>query len=466
MKGEHAVVVGASIAGLVAARVLSTRFEHVTIVDRDSLPEADENRAGVPQGRHGHGLLASGFRALEQLFPGLERELVDDGAIPGDVIGNVRWFQHGYYKAKFRSGLGGILLSRALLEGTLRRRVRRLPNVSIMDGTRTLGLTADQSRARVTGVRLDRQRRETTLAADLVVDASGRASRSPEWLTELGYEAPQVDCVEIDLCYTTRTFRRRPRDLQGDMGAIVAPTPPSQTRVGFMLAMEGDRWIVTIGGLRGDQAPTDPQGFLAFSRTLSRPDIYEVIKDAEPLTEAVPFKFRSNLRCRYENLARFPAQYLVMGDAVCSFNPFYGQGMSVAALEGLALDRCLTDAPRDGQLWSLFFGAIARVVDTPWTIASGSDFAFDGVTGPRPHGTDLINWYLARVHRAAATDPVVCRAFFDVANLLEPATSLFQPAIVMRVASGAMRPSEPPSQVARRWLDADRTTTVGRTATL
>ena len=143
MKGEHAVVVGASIAGLVAARVLSTRFEHVTIVDRDSLPEADENRAGVPQGRHGHGLLASGFRALEQLFPGLERELVDDGAIPGDVIGNVRWFQHGYYKAKFQSGLSGILLSRALLEGTLRRRVRRLPNVSIMDGTRTLGLTAD-----------------------------------------------------------------------------------------------------------------------------------------------------------------------------------------------------------------------------------------------------------------------------------------------------------------------------------
>lgn len=460
MKGEHAVVVGASMAGLVAARVLSTRFEHVTIVDRDTLPEADENRAGVPQGRHGHGLLASGFRALERLFPGLEQELVVAGAIPGDVIGNVRWFQHGYYKAKFPSGLGGILLSRALLEGTLRRRLRQLHNVSIMERTYVSGLAADRSRERVTGVRLDRSGRETTLAADLVIDASGRSSRSSEWLTELGYEAPEIDRVEIDLCYTTRTFRRRPRDLQGDMGAILAPTPPQQTRVGFMLAMEGDRWIVTIGGWRGDQAPTDPEGFLAFSRTLSRPDIYEVIKDAEPLTEAVPFKFRSNVRCRYENLARFPEQYLVMGDGVCSFNPFYGQGMSVAALEGLALEQCLTDRPRDSQLWSLFFGAAARVVDTPWMIAVGSDFAFDGVTGPKPQGTDLINWYLARVHRAAASDATVCRAFFDVANLLEPATSLFQPAVVMRVASGSMRPSEPPSQVARRWLETERRTAV------
>lgn len=460
MKGEHAVVVGASMAGLVAARVLSTRFEHVTIVDRDRLPEADENRAGVPQGRHGHGLLASGFRSLERLFPGLEQELVAAGAIPGDVIGNVRWFQHGYYKAKFPSGLGGILLSRALLEGTLRRRVRRQSNVSIMEGTYVSGLATDASRERVTGVRLDRSGRETTLSADLVIDASGRSSRSPEWLTDLGYEAPDVDRVEIDLCYTTRTFRRRPRDLQGDMGAILAPTPPGQTRVGFMLAMEGDRWIVTIGGWRGDQAPTDPQGFLAFSRTLSRPDIYEVIKDAEPLTEAVPFKFRSNMRCRYENLARFPDQYLVMGDAICSFNPFYGQGMSVAALEGLALEQCLTGRPRDCQLWSLFFGIVARVVDTPWMIASGSDFAFDGVTGPKPQGTDLINWYLARVHRAAASDAMVCRAFFDVANLLEPATSLFQPAVVMRVASGSMRPSEPPSQVARRWLETERRTAV------
>lgn len=464
MKGEHAVVVGASMAGLVAARVLSKRFEHVTVVDRDRLPLADENRAGVPQGRHGHGLLASGFRALEQLFPGLEPDLVAAGAIAGDVIGNVRWFQHGYYKAKFPSGLGGILLSRALLEGTLRRRVRGIPNVSIMEGALVSGLVTDASRERVTGVRLDRSGHETTLAADLVIDASGRASRSPEWLAALGYEAPQVDRVEIDLCYTTRTFRRRPRDLQGDVGAIIAPTPPGQTRVGFMLAMEGNRWIVTIGGWRGDQAPTDPQGFLAFSRTLARPDIYEVIKDAEPLTEAVPFKFRSNVRCRYENLARFPEQYLVMGDAVCSFNPFYGQGMSVAALEGLALDQCLTERPANCPLWSLFFGAAARVVDTPWMIAAGSDFAFDGVTGAKPQGTELVNWYLGRVHRAAASDPTVCRAFFDVANLLEPATALFHPAMVMRVASGCMRPSEPPSQVARRWLETDRRTGVERTA--
>jgi hypothetical protein len=180
--------------------------------------------------------------------------------------------------------------------------------------------------------------------------------------------------VDVDLCYTTRTFRRRPGDLQGDMAAVLAPMPPKETRVGFILAMEGDRWIVSIGGFGGDQAPTNPQGFLAFSRTLSRPDIYEVIRDAEPLTDALMFRFRASVRRRYENLARFPEQYLVIGDAICSFNPFYGQGMSVAALEGLALRDCLA-APHDTPLWSLFFGAAARVVDTPWRIASGSDFA-------------------------------------------------------------------------------------------
>lgn len=445
MNREHAVVIGASMAGLTAARVLSARFEHVTVIDRDDLPETIENRAGVPQGRHGHGLLVSGLRSLQQLFPGLEEELVAAGATQGDVIGNVRWFQHGYYKARFQSGLRGLLLSRPLLEGTLRHHVRRLPNVSIMEGTLVSGLATDRSQGLVSGVRLARPGRETTLAANLVIDASGRASRSPEWLTALGYAAPPAESVDVDLCYTTRIYRRRPEDLEGDAGIILAPTPPAETRMGFMLRMEGDRWMVSIGGWRGDQAPTDPQGFLAFARTLPRPDIYEVIRAAEPLTDAVPFRFRSNVRRRYETLSRFPEQFLVMGDAVCSFNPIYGQGMSVAALEALALQQCLDEAATDGRLHRRYFAAIARVIDTPWTIASGCDFAFDGVTGARPMGTDLVNWYMARVHRAASTDHVVCRAFFDVANLLAPAASLFRPAVVMRVASASARRSRPPS---------------------
>jgi hypothetical protein len=200
-----------------------------------------------------------------------------------------------------------------------------------------------------------------------------------------------------------------------------------------MLAMEGNRWIVSLGGWLGNHAPTDPAGFLEFARSLGQPDIYDVISHAEPLTHAVTYSFPSNLRRRYEALTTFPGSYLVLGDALCSFNPLYGQGMSVATLEALALKDCLESASSASDVWRAFFPAAGAIIDGPWTIAAGSDFAFEGVTGPKPRGTDAINWYLQRVHKAAATNREVCRAFFDVANLLKPAPTLFRPSILARV---------------------------------
>jgi len=430
--GNHAIVSGASIGGLLAARVLSAHFARVTVFDRDTLPSTIENRRGVPQGNHGHGLLASGLRGLKTLFPSIDHDLLDAGAVPGDIVGSVRWYQHGYYKAKFASGIEGVLLSRALLEGTLRRRVQRLPNVRIVDGSRVMGLLVEHDD--VHGVRV-RQPGETPSAvvADLVVDTSGRSSRSPEWLGQLGYGKPAVEEVNVGIGYTTRIYRRLPRDLDGDVGVILAPRPPREKRIGFMLAMEGDRWIVTLGGWLGNHAPTDPAGYLEFARTLDRPDVYDVIKHAEPLTHAVTYAFPSNLRRRYEGLTRFPGNYLVMGDALCSFNPLYGQGMSVATLEALALRKCLEKAASVRDVWRPFFKAAGRIIDGPWMVAAGSDFAFEGVTGPKPKGTSIVNWYLDRVHQAASTDRHVCRAFFEVANLLKPAPTLFRPSILARV---------------------------------
>ena len=445
------MVIGASISGLVAARVLSTRFDQVTILDRDSLPDSIGNRRGVPQGQHGHGLLASGFRALTALFPRLEEDLLASGATAGDVIGDVRWFQHGYYKAKFQSGFGGMLLSRPLLECTLRQAVAALPNVVILDRTHVTGLASDPDHEMVTGVLVQRTDGTSAIVhGSLVVDASGRASRSPVWLEELGYEIPAVQEVAVDLAYTTRTFRRRPQDLNGDVGAVIGPKPPHQKRVGFILAMEGNRWMVSIGGWLGDHAPTDPQGYLDFAKLLTRPDIYEVIRDAEPLTDAVTYKFPSNLRRQYERLSRFPRGYLVMGDAMCSFNPIYGQGMSVAALEGQTLAETLDRSDASQPFWGPFFKAAAKIIETPWMIAAGSDFAFPGVTGQKPAGTDIVNWYMNRVHRVASSDREVCRSFFDVANLLKPAPSLFHPRMVARVIKGSVWPASPQEMPAAR----------------
>jgi 2-polyprenyl-6-methoxyphenol hydroxylase-like FAD-dependent oxidoreductase len=425
-------VIGGSISGLLAARVLSAHFDRVTILDRDALPSGIANRRAVPQGHHGHGLLASGLHGLQALFPGLERDLLEAGAVPGDIVGNVRWFQHGHYKAKFQSGLDGILLSRPLLECTLRRRVQQLPNVRIVDNTRVMGLIVEHGIVR--GVRMQQMREaRMNLGADLVVDASGRSSKTPEWLDELGYGQPQVDEVEVGIGYTTRLYKRLPTHLGGDVGAIIAPRPPRQMRVGFMLAMEDNRWIVTLGGWMGHHCLPDPSSFLEFAESLARPDIYDVIRRAEPLTHAVTYAFPSNLRRHYEKYKRFPGSFLVMGDAVCSFNPLYGQGMSVATLEALALRDCLASATSVRDVWRPYFKAAAKIVDTPWTIAVGGDFAFEGVNGPKPAGTDIVNWYLERVHQAASTNRHVCRAFFDVANLLAPATTLFKPSVMARV---------------------------------
>lgn len=434
-------MIGASMAGLVAAAVLSDRFQRVTVIDRDVLPSETIGRNGAPHGRHGHGLLASGFAALEALVPGLERELVGAGAVPGDVIGDLRWFQHGYYKAQFDAGFRGLLLSRPLLEGALRDMVRRRPNVTILDDTHAQSLVANDTRQRVTGVRIRTGSRDACIeGAALVIDASGRSSRAPQWLEQLGYEAPPESRVEVGLGYTTRTFRRRAADLDGDMGVIIGPRPPQQRRAGFMLAQEGDRWIVSLGGWLGDHAPTDPEGFAAFARSLPRPEIAAIVDTAEPLTNAVVFAFPANVRRHYERLTRFPERFVVMGDAVCSFNPFYGQGMSVAALEGLALAGVL-DSGDPASAGRRFFDQARTIVETPWTIAAGSDFGFPGVTGPKPAGTDAVNWYLARLHRVASTDRVVCRAFFDVANLLAPPTALFAPRVLARVVAGALRPT-------------------------
>jgi 2-polyprenyl-6-methoxyphenol hydroxylase-like FAD-dependent oxidoreductase len=430
-QGNHAAVIGASISGLLAARVLSAHFDTVTLFDRDSLPSEIENRRGVPQGRHGHGLLASGLHGLKTLFPSLERELLEAGAVAGDVIGSMKWYQHGYKKAQFKSGLDGLLLSRPLLEVTLRRIVERIPNVTIVHGAHVQGLLA--SERRVEGLRVQCGADHLRVSADLVIDAAGRASRTPEWLVLLGYPPPAVDEVHCGIGYTTRVYRRRVKHLGGDMGAIVAPKPPRDQRMGFILAMEGNRWMVTAGGWNGNHAPTDPRGYLEFVRQLARPDIYDVIRDAEALTEPTKFEFPSSLRRRYEKLTQFPGNYLVMGDSISSFNPLYGQGMSVATLEALALEDCLRTQPNVEQLWRPFFKEAGRIIDTPWMIAAGSDFAYEGVTGTAPRGIGFTNWYMARVHKAAARDQTVCRAFFDVANLLRPAPTLFHPSIIARV---------------------------------
>jgi 2-polyprenyl-6-methoxyphenol hydroxylase-like FAD-dependent oxidoreductase len=431
--GEHAVVLGASMAGLLSARVLASHFDRVTLVDRDAMPEIGVNRRGVPQGRHLHGLHPRGREILEELFPGITARLMTAGAPTGDVVGNLRWQVAGHRFRQPRIGLIGLFGTRPFLEGHVRARVCALPGVRLAERTDVLGLSATADGGRVIGVRVQRNDGPDSaevLSADLVVDATGRGSRTPLWLDAMGYGRPAEDRVEIDLGYATRHYRLAPSALGRDLAVLTTPSPRC-SRGAMLAAMEGDRYTLTAWGIRGDHPPTDPDGFEDFVSTLLFPDIARAIRDAEPLDDPVAVRFPVMLRRRYERLPAFPQRLLVIGDAICSFDPVYGQGMTVAASEAIALRNLL--AAGSAPTGRRYFRALTPVIDVPWDMAVGGDLAYPSVPGKRTTKIRLLNAYLARLQAAAVTDPSLAEAFVRVIGMVERPEGLLRPDRLVRV---------------------------------
>ncbi|MEU9832745.1 FAD-binding monooxygenase [Streptosporangium sp. NPDC048047] len=418
------------MGGLLAARVLSETFGRVTVVDRDALPVEGVPRRGVPQGRHAHGMLSRGCEVLEELFPGLTADLVATGAVACDLQGDVRWYNDGRLLRPAPSRLRGLSVSRPRLERSLRSRVEALPGVTILDACEVVEPITGAGGA-VTGVRLLRPgHRPRDMAADLVVNATGRGNRGAEWLRLLGYGPVPEERVESRLMYVSREYRRRPGDC--DAVALIVGHSAAVPRGGVALSAEGDRWLVTLYGMGDDLPPADPEGYHRFAARLPVPDLHDLLRRLEPLGEPRPMRIPVSVRRRYERLDRFPEGYVVFGDALCQFNPTYGQGMTVAACEAAALRDCLADGGPDG-LARRFFRRAARIIDVPWDMSVGGDLRFPSVEGRRTARLRLLNGYLARLHVAAEADPVVGNAFLSVANLQEPPRRLLSPGVVARV---------------------------------
>jgi 2-polyprenyl-6-methoxyphenol hydroxylase-like FAD-dependent oxidoreductase len=446
MAGDHAVVLGASLAGLAAAVTLSPRFDKVTIVERDAPPRADEPRRGVPQGRHAHLLLAAGMRGLAELLPGFIDDLRDHGA-------------HVIEAAEFRFHLGGGRLAlddtalaisgatRPLIEGIVRERVRVLPGVRIIDGYEVVGLASSTDRTRVTGARIRArtgQAEVETVTAALVVDATGRASRSPRWLADLGYAEPPEERLDVGVHYTTRLFRRDPADL-GGCRHIAVGIPPDDGRGGLALAVEGGRWLVTLVGSRGKRPPAPLAGFVEYARSLWQSDLHEIVAGAEPLGDASIGAFPTYLRRRYDRLRRFPGHYIVTGDALCALNPVYAQGMSVAIREAQLLGQVLDRHGLDG-VGSRFFRRAMRDVDDAWLMATGADLADPAVEGSRPPSWRLVNAYMRRLLPVAHRDPVVANAFLEVMAMVARPHRIMRPRIALQVLCAGRRTGNPSSE--------------------
>ena len=444
------MVIGAGIAGLLAASALAESFPQVTVFDRDPLPSGPVPRRGVPQGRQLHAMHARGAQALTELLPGFWDDMVAAGAVVGDTQADAHWYLDDYLLKPAPSGLQGIALSRPRLEWLMRSRAAALPAVRIIGDTDVTGLVI--SGGQVTGVTVRAARTpdaaEETAAADLVIDATGRGSRALAWLGELGYPVPRSSQLRADVTYVSRFYSRDPAQLAGRFGGLVTPYP-GQPRGGAVIRQEGDRFMVLLAGMVGEEPPLDEAGMLAYADSLACPDIASVMRQSTPLGAPVRFTYPSSTWRHYEGLDAYLGGFLVIGDALCGLNPIYGQGITVAALEALELRRLLRRLVRSGDaagtaarvpaadLPRLYFRAAGKLVARAWATAAAADLRFPQVEGKRQPGAGLINAYLVKYRAAASVDPVLGATFLRVANMIEKPTRMLSPGHMVRVFRSA-----------------------------
>jgi 2-polyprenyl-6-methoxyphenol hydroxylase-like FAD-dependent oxidoreductase len=423
------VVVGASMAGLLTARVLADYFQTVTVIERDTFPDEPIARRGVPQGRHIHLLLPAGRATLEDLFPGYGEDIVSNGGVVIDASRDVLHYEEGGFLADGPRPIPLYLASRPLYEHLVRRRVAEHERIELRQSCQWVEFLVDEDATTVQGVTIRTDEGTSVeLRTELVVDATGRTSRTPNWLANHGYSEPEVKEVFVDIAYSTVRIER-PVD---DRRMVFLPHSPPRTRGGSTPPIEDGGRIVTLFGVHGDHPPTDRDGLIEFAASLPIPH-FERLLDSHPWIseEVAHYPFPANIRRHYENLDRFPDRLLVIGDALTSFNPIYGQGMSVAALEALVLHHTLTAGGCE-NLAGRFFDRAEGVIDTAWKMAVGSDFAFPQTEGTKPRGTDLSNRYVSRLRRRAHDDGVLRDAFYQVIGMEEPPTTLFHPRIMWR----------------------------------
>ena len=439
-------MIGGSIAGMCAAQAIAPHFRRVTLLDRDELPAGPDGRAGVPQGRHIHGLLAGGARALEALFPGFGARMVERGAHRVDlfhdfaVLRPVGWFP------RMRSNVPFLSASRGLTEATVRALLRATPNVTTVERTDVTGLAI--SDGRVTGVTTRRRGGDAgALAADLVIDCSGRSSRALDWLRAADAEVPGEEVVDAFGGYSSRWYQAPPPERWPRSwwwrGISIEPTP--EHMIGAVLyPVDGDRWILTLGGYSKHYPPTDEAGFDAALRALRTPLVAEAIALAEPISPVHGHRSFANRFRRYDRLRAPLAGFVALGDSVCAVNPFYGQGMTASALSAHNLAAWLraTAGPIGSAEARRFYRSQAALLDDIWTISTSADFAFPGTAGTRPFGSSVLKRIGDVVADVSRTDPVVLQHLAEVFHVLRPVSSLMAPSLVARVATRA----------AQRWV--------------
>ena len=436
MLSGRAVVVGASIAGLFAARALSDFVQGVVVLDGESLDTGFAPRKAVPQGNHIHAILPPAYQSLKRLLPGVIDKLLADGAHLFDGGRDIKWKHLGHWLVRGKTGQTFIGATRPFFEYHLRQHVESLDNVTILSGHRLLEWKMDPSRERVLGVVVQGPEKQRELDSELTVDARGSGSTLPKELMQLGFPKPETEVVEVDLTYTSCLCTAP--EFSPDWNLLLMdPDAPKKWKGGILERVEADRWIVTLWGYFGARAPTDDVGFRAYAESLDEPDIGEFLALAEPVSEYKQYRIPKCHLHRFDRLKRFPDRLLVLGDAVCKLNPIYGQGMTKAAKEGFFLWELLSQVTENGSDLSGFSDQFRRKMGNvgahwAWQLTSGSDLAYPQARGNRPLNLNFINWYVSRLFARAETKLEVRKALMDAMGLVKPPESIMRPSLILR----------------------------------
>lgn len=462
------------MAGMCVARVLADHVDHVTIVDRDLCPSRIGHRIGVPQSHHAHALLARGQRELDRLFPGFSEAVLGHGGLSLDAPARLAMLRQWGWGPGAGCGLNSLWASRPLMESIVRERVRSLRNVALRERTSAVDLRVERNgRARVTGLTVRTEVGAETIEADLVVDASGRGSKAPHWLASAGLPAPDEEIVEAFAGYASRFYRRprpeqRPKEWWWE-GLWIEGIPPAFPRGGVAFPQEDNRWLVTAVGFAKDYPPGDERGFVEFLESLASPVIARAISRCEPLSDVVVNRSTTNRLRRYDTWKGGLDGFLAVGDAVCSFNPVYGQGMSTAAVCACLLEEALQSVgPSPAELPRVHFAVQAKFLSGVWTIASGADFLWPTTTGNRPARAALMRPYMRLLGESAHCDPEVMRKVIGVFHLIDDPGAVASPGAVAAVLKSTiarrLRMGLRPPSIARGTLPPERPESFSRRA--
>ncbi len=439
-----AVVIGGSYAGLVTARVPADFFAEVVLVERDAVDEDTGAHQGAPQGYHAHAMLAKGGEILERLFPGLRDELREAGAPVFDYGQGIDFLLPTGLAPRARTGVQIQTFTRDELERRLRRKVLARSEVTLLAATQCSGLTRDAS-GRVTGVTCRQRGTEAIdLAADLVVDASGRSSSLEDWLGAVGVTVPTKRTVKAKVTYTSMNFDRPEEghpshpDYYIAYQMLFAPRVP---RAGVLLAVERNRWTCSLLGFQ-DPPPADDTGYPRFAESLDNPHLAQQIGRRTVQEPTHRYTNVDNQWRPHHAVRNWPDRLIAVGDAVCVFNPVYGQGLTVAAMEAELLQRTLARRSASGKQLDGMAGGyqkrVGRLLLGPWTLSTNSDLMWN--PDPQPLGARFAHWYNTRLFQVAVKDAAVWSRFVRVVNMVATPAVLFHPAVALKVLSTALIP--------------------------